>query len=722
NSRRGGIVLFIITLVVMIYGARDLIFGPLPVLREFSGVGSSGGRLLSEWFTGWREVGLGEPAVAPGVVPALGAVGTVLFGAVGLARRLLILLPLLIGGIGAWKLFRRSGSTAARAAAMAAYGLNPIVLNAMSEGRLQALLVYAAAPWLLRRVASAVGLEPFADASANPPERLRLLAGTAAILAAVGSVSLLGSTILVLMMVLFAVVVAVAQDRARGLRMASLVFLSALMALPLLLPWIVGAIRSGDLASLTGIWHTSTGSPSAAQIVTGSTGAVRTGVLGWGLLIGASFSLFAGRKWRFSWAISGWLLALGSWAIAVLLARSGQLAGAGVELITMPAVLGLALAVGMGVLAFDNDVLGSDFGLEQIMSGVAVAAFVIGLAPIAIASTDGRWFQPERDFRSALAEVDSGTNFRTVWIGDPDVLAVSGWNLEGKGLVAGVSVGLDPTITTRFRLDGGAGAAALTDALNAAINGDTNRLGRLLAPMGIRYVAVADRAVPLPDSRSQVPMPEDLLSGLAQQLDMRAVSVNPGLELYRTAESWPLRSDVTEMVGSKAAPKTMAELMWADVPVPPAVLGRGVGTKFSGNLRDDHVIAQAATADPGWSLSAAGKDQKRSDLWGWAQTFDTGAGGKATLGYSPPLSARALQLVQILGLVGLVYVALFRGRKKIEGVVTASSGPSGEPDSGAHDGVVTVGPIGLVESRTTAATAGASAVNDSPGETDEDES
>ncbi|MGB3410188.1 MAG: glycosyltransferase [Microthrixaceae bacterium] len=713
RSRRGGLVVLIVSIVVMLYGARNLIFGPLPVLREFSGVGSSGGRLLSEWFTGWREAGLGEPGVAPGIIPALGGIGTVLLGSVGFARRLLILLPLLIGGVGAWKLFSRSDSTAARAAMLASYGLNPLVLNAMAEGRLQALAVYAAAPWLLRRVAGSANVEPFVDRDAPAPDRPRLLGGTAILLAAVGSITLLGAGILLLMVLVFAAVVTTLGDRRSGSRMALTVITSAALSLPVLAPWIVAAIRHGDLASLTGLWNTSTAVPSAQTIITGSTGAVTTGIVGWGLLIGASFGLFAGRKWRFNWAVGGWLLALISWLVAIVLARSGNVGGAGIELLAMPAVLGMAIAIAMGVFAFDNDVLGSDFGLEQLLSGVAVAAFVIGLIPVGIASTDGRWFQPERDFRSALSAVDHGDDFRTIWIGDPDVLPLAGWNLDGQGLVAGVSVGLDPTITSRFRLDGGVGVDALTRSLNAALHGETNRLGRLLGPMGVRYVVVADRAAPLPDSKSQVPMPEDLLSALDQQLDMHPISVNPGLALYATDSPWPLRSDATTELDTATAPRTFAELIAVDLPIPPPVLGARAGTKFSGNLPGDRLIAQATTADPGWKLTVEGKEQTRSDIWGWAQTFETGSGGASTLSYSPPLSTRLLQLIQILGLLALLYLGLFRGTKSIKGLVRRSRSEAGDTGSvvGA-DGestLVTVGPVGLVESRTTAETAGEAA-------------
>ena len=123
---RAGAVLAVFVAFVVLIGARSLINGPLPVIREFFDTGQSSSALLAQWWTGWRESGFGESAVAPGVVPGLGALGTVLLGAVGLVRRLLIVLPLLMGALGAWKLLLRTGSTKGRAAMLAAYALNPV--------------------------------------------------------------------------------------------------------------------------------------------------------------------------------------------------------------------------------------------------------------------------------------------------------------------------------------------------------------------------------------------------------------------------------------------------------------------------------------------------------------------------------------------------------------------------------------------------------------------
>jgi len=694
---RAGAVGAVLAAVLMVVGARNLIAGPLPVIREFVDAGTSGGQLLSQWFTGWRDTGLGEAAIAPPVVPGLGLVGTILFGSVGLARRLLILGPLLVGGVGAWKLLSRSGSVRARAALLAAYGLNPAVLTAVAQGRLQALVVYAAAPWLLRRIARGAGVEPFGDPDAERPSRLRHLAGTALIFAAVAAVSPLGAAILAVVLTVLSLAPVVAGETSRALRMVGTTFLSLLAAVPVVLPWLYAAVRRGDLASLTGLWVGSESQPSAAEIITGSYGPVVVGVFGWGLVVAGLYSLVAGRSWRFSWALAGWVLAFLSWVGTILLSRADMLAGAGPQLFTMPAVLGLGLAVAMGAMAFDRDVIGSDFGLSQVLSGVAVLALVVGLVPVAVASVDGRWYQPAGDFRNLLEVVDDGTDFRSVWIGDADVLPLSGWELERDDLSMGVSSGLDPLVTQRYRLDGGAGVATLTDAIDAALAGETSRLGRLIAPMGIRYIVVVNRPAPQPYSPAEVPMPEGALAALREQLDLREIDINPGVALFAAEGSWPLRSDVTDLELPANGLPTLSEQLPLALATPPAVLGTLPGTAFSGELGADRSIAQSVTADPAWQLQLDGDAAERSDLFGWSQQFRTEQSGEATLRWATPWSMRLLQAVQVLALLVLLLVAA-RPRR----VVAA---PRRNRRSRVVEPVVVVGPEGLLAAETTAETA-----------------
>jgi hypothetical protein len=269
----------------------------------------------------------------------------------------------------------------------------------------------------------------------------------------------------------------------------------------------------------------------------------------------------------------------------------------------------------------------------------------------------------------------------------------------------GVSSGLDPLITQRFRLDGGTGVATLTEAVEAALNGETSRLGRLLAPMGIRYIVVINRPAPEPFASAEVPMPVPALAALREQLDLREVEINPGVVLFQTGAPWPLRSNVSDLnLPSDGAPTLQQQLSngWA---APPAVLGTNPGTKFSGTLQMDQQIAQSVTADPGWHMKLDSGDAKRTDLFGWSQQFNSGAGGSVTLAWVTPLSLRALQLLQILGLLGLLVLAIRNPR------MFPKSSKRGAADIAGQR--VVVGPDGLRPEQTTA-TSAASALRDTP--------
>ncbi len=313
----------------------------------------------------------------------------------------------------------------------------------------------------------------------------------------------------------------------------------------------------------------------------------------------------------------------------------------------VPVAFGLALAVSMAPLAFEEDVVRSDFGIRQVLSFAAVGALLLGLLPQLVASTQGRWYLPEGDFDRALADVDSGDDFRTLWIGDPDVLPLSGWKLDSVPSVnLGMSEGLDPTMSQRWRLDGGASVEAVSSALTDALEGRTARLGRGIAPTAIRYVVVIDRPAPEPFAAAEVPMPAGVVDALEEQLDLRRILVGPGIDLFEVRAPWAPRSDISETPTPGEAP--------------PAVLGDGFGTAFSGELPDDSTVAQAVTADPGWTLSTPAGDAERDTLFSWAQKFAVTEGGEADLRWSPPLSTRALQLFQVLALLGLVYLATRR--------------------------------------------------------------
>jgi GT2 family glycosyltransferase len=659
--------------ILVVLGARSLWFGDLPSMREFTTAGDSVGALLSEWYSGWRASGLGESAVPPGAVPGLGLVGGVLFASAGAARRLLLLAPVVLAAVGAWRLFGGARSVRTRAATIAAYALSPIALNALGEARLQALVAYAAAPWLVLRLSRHGRVAPIAEdppvagdpgrpgspaGSRRPAPRL---AGTALLVGLVAAISPLGAVVALLSALVVLAGPALAGQGRAAVRGWGAGLLALGGAALLNAPWIVAAVRHGDVASLTGLWEGRVAAPSASQMLIGSVGDLRMGWWGWGLVGAAAVPLATGRSWRFGWALGGWLSIVVGLAAGVLAARADLLSGAGVEVLLVPVALGLAVAVGMGPLAFEVDVVRADFGFPQLASFVAVGALGLAMVPVVVASFDGRWYLPEGDFGPSLEVVDGGDDVRTLWIGDPDVLPMSGWPLQGvEGVNLGLTEGMTPVMSQRWRLSGGDPVRALDIAVQAAVEGRTVHLGEALAPMAIRYVVVVDRPAPQPFAPEEVPLPAGVVDALEEQLDLLRVPIGPGVELFRVGEVWPPRGELAGALPTGGL-GLLSSLAGTRREVPEPVLGSGFGTSFEGELGEDSVVAQAVTGDPGWTLEVGGDAATRADMFGWGQQFAVDGGGEATLVWSTPTSSRALQAGQLVVLLALVVLAMRRG-------------------------------------------------------------
>src|SRR4051812_24729418 len=108
-----------------------------------------------------------RPSTSPGRGPA-----TLLFGDTDLARTLMV-----VGAIplGAWGVFRavrplaRSALPALTAAV--AYAVNPLPRNAIAQGRLGSLVLYALAPFFFTALLHAVGIDAIGDEPATGRER-----------------------------------------------------------------------------------------------------------------------------------------------------------------------------------------------------------------------------------------------------------------------------------------------------------------------------------------------------------------------------------------------------------------------------------------------------------------------------------------------------------------------------------------------------------------------
>src|SRR5690606_5024044 len=122
--------------------------------------------------------------------------------------------------------------------------------------------------------------------------------------------------------------------------------------------------------------------------------------------------------------------------------------------------------------------------------------------------------------------------FRVLWLGNPAAIPLGTWEIE-EGLAYGTTDHGSPRVIDLLVGSDEGRTALIADMIELARTGQTARLGRLLAPMGIRYVAVPEQLAPAPFSSETLEVPAGLVATLDAQLDLEPLDVPAGLRVYR---------------------------------------------------------------------------------------------------------------------------------------------------------------------------------------------
>ena len=444
--------MWVAVLFVLLVGSRHLITRGVPAIGEMVAFSLSPFDLLRAWASGWRIAGLGSEAHAPTAFGLIGVLGVASAGAMGLLRTVLILGMIPLGALFAYRLPAPTGSRWAQIACLLVYVTVPLPYNALADGRWGALVLYAAAPLVIGMLASASRLAPFGPEGAPEGARVPARSWRGRVLP-LGFVTALVAAILPMAVVIVAVMAlalalggVIAMNPKGGLRMIGAGLAGSGIAVLLHLPWSLDFLLPGTtLSSFLGTPRPDQPSDLAA-LLRFEVGPLGSAPLGWCFLVAAALPLLIARSDRHTWAVRGWTLAVvsfaGAWA-----AQRGDLPVAlpAVDVLLVPAAVGLALATAMGVSAFEVDLPGYRFGWRQIASGVAAAAVLAGILPVLGASFDGRWSMPAGDHARTLAFIDTENDeapFRVLWLGDPAALPLDGWALDGGLAYATTDAGL----------------------------------------------------------------------------------------------------------------------------------------------------------------------------------------------------------------------------------------------------------------------------------------
>ncbi len=527
-----------VLLLVLIIGSRSLIGAELPATGQLPQMSGGWSGVWRSFWSTWQVSGLGVTAPSPPALALLGLLGTVLFGAMGTLQHVVVLGPLLLGPLGAYRAARWWGSRRGRLAALIAYAVVPVPYNALARGDWAGLLAYAAAPWVISAVARLSDEIPFPVTAAR--RTVGRVVGLGLLVAIVGSA--VPSYVFVVPITGAALLAgsALAGRAKQGLQMLGVSVGAAVVAVVLLLPW--SATVLGSRAAALGVSSAPDLHLSFTQLLTFDTGPVGRGPLGWALLIVAALPLVVGRGWRLAWAIRLWTVAVVffwvTWA-----GMRGWLPALPPNVGLASAAAALAGSAALGAVAFELDLPGYRFGWRQLAAGVAAIALGVAAIPMLIASGQGRWNLPNADASSVLSFLPSTSqgDYRVLWVGAPSALPLAGRQLE-PGVAYATSFDGEPDVADLWT-PGSAGATPqLATDMRLAQGRLTTKLGHLLAPMAVRYVVIPNHNGPSGSGAVPVATPGALLAGLQLQTDLEAVNADPNYTVYQNAAWAPARA------------------------------------------------------------------------------------------------------------------------------------------------------------------------------------
>lgn len=634
--------------VVLLFGSRDLFSQGVPAVGtivEWPGVKA----LVAELTSAWRHTGMGSTDAGPPALAAMAGLGTVLLGAVGLAETLFVVGSFVVGAIGAYRLARAvAGGPAAAATAAIVYVLVPVSRNAVANGRLGPLALFALLPFLVLLLVRAGGFEGASGTSRRP--LLGLVIATAIATAWYPPAA---AAIVVTAVVLLLTSV-VAGGGGAALRALGAAILGVAGAALLLSPWTLTVFDSrDDLASL-GIGYRS--SLDLGEVVRFDSGPSGSGIASLGLLLAALVALFLARGSRLSWAVRAWALVIVGFALVWLPAElSPSTPVAAPEAGLALAALGVSVAVAIAVGA-SSDGRPRTRGLDgrRALVGVCIAGIVVGGLGFLADSVNGRWGAPDGDWADVLSFTGDATfegQFRILWVGDPDVLPLDpvplddaiSWSLTRNG---------SGDVRELWRAPTDAADDVIDRAIDVARNGNTNRIGRLLAPAGVRYVVVPLRNGPSGARGHPVP---SVTAAFADQLDLARLRGEPGLVIYQN-ESWAPARAVT-----KGGVPTGAV-----APLPSAVSTDLVGAEPLGDEPVPAGTALLAEAfDDGWSATGEGRELEHGAAFGWVNGWKVPAPGTVAISHDGQGRRYVLLGVELLLWIGaLVWWTRGRGRAR----------------------------------------------------------
>ena len=232
-----------------------------------------------------------------------------------------------------------------------------------------------------------------------------------------------------------------------------------------------------------------------------------------------------------------------------------------------------------------------------------------------------------------------------------------GWPLK-DGLVYSLADEDAATMRERWHEQPTRAERLVAQDIDLAASSATDRFGRLIGPMGVRFILVPVTPAATPGGPVTPPA---LLDSLDRQLDLRRVELgDDSLVAYENMAWLPVRataSGATAAASRQAGPEALIRSDFSDAE--PALPG-ALPTAGAGPVQGESVLL-AEAVDPRWELTVDGTAVARRTAFGWATAWDLAAPGQGSFRYRTAASRYAIVLVQILlGVLALLLIRTWR--------------------------------------------------------------
>ncbi len=684
ESTTAPVLAWLAVLAAIAIGSRDFFVSGVPAVGEFLRFPESPRVLLDSYISGWNPSGSGATSPNPTGWATLSGLSVFTLLRMGALHTTFIVGLVVVGLIGLWKLATVFPSTRARISALVVYAASPLVVGAMSTGRLNTLVTYAAVPWMIHTMRRAVGVETADPRSAESdmadglvhlslPERLRRTASAAivvALAAAFVPVTVVVAIVIVVVLTL-STLLALAPWRT-ALRYLEVGTAAIVGGLLLNFPW----VSSWSWDQLVGPAPIGNPGRGLADLASFRLGDVDFAWLSMALYVPVIAAVALARAWRLTWAVrAGGLVAVFG-ALAVLADRDAlPWRGPDAGILLVPVAVGLAISAAAAIAAFDLDVRGGSFGWRQPLGLLASVAVVVGVFPGLVAIGDGGWNTPTTPLARLLeAQLpddtidqpsgDSNENgpliepgrggYNVLLVGDARLLPVPSVEYRDGVSFAILDDGL-LDVRDRWAAPSNEANTAIALAFDEMASSSTLRAGRLLAPLGIRFIVAPEFDNVVSTTAEPLPLPGGLIDALEDQLDLTSVTGLPTLEVFENTAWIPIVSQLTGTTAAASRTAGAGALVRAELSsASPVFLGADHQTTSIDDVVPG-VIHLAVPFDENWSLTVDGESIEPRRAFGLTTAFDVERAGSAELAYRTPSSRSLLLALQVV----LWAIALF---------------------------------------------------------------